>query len=398
MQDHLGEGGKNFGRGVNQVPQHFDPVYNVKPVEERRKDLALPKRYMSKPSNTSGMASALIKKFINNINNRVPDPFEDLFEMPCSIIVSGAESGDQLPHTDVLTAPDVLPPPDRYPSSCHILTFVALSPQYRINVQAGTALGEATEESWDEVLLRQGEVLVLVGTAPHHGIPSPPGQEMHGALFTQWTPDRRHSWVKPNPTHLDPPLPLELKDCPGLLDGEGGEDVPTFGQLLLLGVGLEAPVRLATREMVDDIFGPPEVEPGPPVCTHHPFFLSCFAHDISPVIVHAGDILMWNGAYEMEVVKVVSTDGDAEVTWELGAILPPTRPAPAWRLLQVEPAWKRATDSKKGTWTVNCPCECEVCIVFYPIFARMSREVRDIVLRIRKCFRFAQACGFTNLA
>ena len=31
----------------------------------------------------------------------------------------------------------------------------------------------------------------------------------------------------------------------------------------------------------------------------------------------------------MEVVEADSTDGDAEVTWAFGAILPPTRPAPA---------------------------------------------------------------------
>ena len=100
---------------------------------------------------------------------------------------------------------------------------------------------------------------------------------MHGALFTQWTPDQRHSWVKPNTTHLDPHLPLELKDCLGLLDGEGREDLPIFGQLLVLGVGLEPPVGVATREMVDDIFSPLEVElpqtprrpfPEPPPAPH----------------------------------------------------------------------------------------------------------------------------------
>ena len=57
-------------------------------------------------------------------------------------------------------------------------------PQYRINVQAGTALGEATEERWDQVLLQRGEILVLVSTARHHGLPSPLGQAMQGALFT----------------------------------------------------------------------------------------------------------------------------------------------------------------------------------------------------------------------
>ena len=106
----------------------------------------------------------------------------------------------------------------------------------------------------------------LPGTMP----PPPPGQKMQGALVTQWTPEGRHSWVKPNTTHLDPPLPVALKDCLGLLDGEGGEDVPTFGQLLLLGVGLEARVGLATRDMVDDIFSPPEVEPAPPPRVHTP--------------------------------------------------------------------------------------------------------------------------------
>ena len=191
----------------NQVLKHFDPVFNVKPVEEQRQYPTLPERYQYKPTKTGGMASALVENFINSINDHVPDPFEDLFDMASSIIVSGAESGDQLPHTDVSTAPDMLPPPDRYPSSCHISTCVALSPQYCINVQAGTALGEATEERWDEVFLQQGEVLVLVSTARHHGLPSPAGQEMEGALFTQWTPDRRHSRVKQNTTHLDPPPP-----------------------------------------------------------------------------------------------------------------------------------------------------------------------------------------------
>ena len=234
--------------GGEQLPQHFDPPFNVRPVEEQRKDPTLPQRYPSKPSKTGGLAGARIKKFINFMQEHVPDPFQDFFEMPCSVIVSVAESGDQLPHTDVSTAPDMLPPLDRHPSGCHISTFVVLCPQYRLSIQGGTALEEATEERWDEVILQQGEVLVMVSTAENQGLPSPPGQRMQGALFTQWTPDRRHSAVKPNTTHLKPPTPLELKDCLGLLGWGGeGEEVPTFGQLLLLGVGLEARVGLPTR-------------------------------------------------------------------------------------------------------------------------------------------------------
>ena len=176
---------------------------------------------------------------------------------------------------------------------------------------------------------------------PHSAPPPPPGQEMQGALFTQWTPDRRHSWVKPITTHLDPPLPLELKDCLGLLDGEGGEDVPTFGQLLLLGVGLEAPVVLATWQMVDDIFSPPEVEPGPPVWTQHPLFLSRSAHDISPVIVHAGGILTWNGAYETSPCR-------SRTSSHLSSVASPSA-VPAWTLMRY---WgERAT--KVEMWQIE---------------------------------------------
>ena len=61
-------------------------------------------------------------------------------------------------------------------------------------------------ERWDEVLLNQGEFLVMVSTARHHGLPPPAGQDMQGALFTQWTPDKNHANVLPNTTHLGPPL------------------------------------------------------------------------------------------------------------------------------------------------------------------------------------------------
>ena len=150
-----------------------------------------------------------------------------------------------------------------------------------------------------------------------------------------------------------------------------------------------------------DMAAPPEVEPGP-LCTHQPKFLTRSAHDISPVIVHAGEILMRNGAYEMEVVKGDSTDGDKEVTRALGATLSPTCPAPAWQLLHAVPEWKRAKESKKGTCTVTCPCECEVCIVLYPVFARTSRHCAAHwqMLEIRSSMRiheFREKLHYSNL-
>ena len=314
----------------------------------------------------------LLNKFISSINDRVPDPFEGLFDMPCSVIVSGAGSGDQLPHTDVSTAPHMLPACARNPSSCHISTFVALSPQYRINVQAGTALGEATEERWDEVLLQQGEVLVLASPARYHGLPSPPGQEMQGARSgPPIGVIRGSSRIR---RILTPPSPWSSRTASACWTGRAGRTCPLLGNICCWGLDWRLGWGLPPRTWWTTSSAPPRWSQAPPVCTHHPLFLSRSARDITPVIVHAGEILMWNVAYEMEVVKGNSTDRDVVVTWALGATLPPTHPAPAWQLLHAVLEWKRAKESKKGTWTVTCPCECEVCIVFYPVFARTLRH------------------------
>ena len=95
-----------------------------------------------------------------------------------------------------------------------------------------------------------------MSTARHHRLPSPPGKRCKGHC------SRSEPWIGvirglSRTRRISTPFPLELKDCLGLLDGEGGEDVPIFGQLLQFGVGLEARVGLATRDMVDDIFSPP---------------------------------------------------------------------------------------------------------------------------------------------
>ena len=358
----------------------------MKLVEERRKDPTLPQRYQSKPSKTGGLAGALIKKFINSMQAVSPmilrrywggEGHEGGDVAAGGVAVRGG-GGHVGGGGDIRVREPVPRLSTRHDDRTRHLK------QVLERTQAGTVLGEATEERWDEVLVEQGEVLARVSTARHHGLPSPPGQKMQGALFTQWTPNRRHSGVKPNTMHLDPPTPLVLKDCLRMLEWGVGEDVPTFGQLLLLGVGLEARPGLASRDVVDTVFSPPEVQPGPPVCTHHPVFLFRSAHGISPVTVREGELLLWNGVYEMEVVKADLTDGDAEVTWALGATLPPTRPAPAWRLLHAVPEWKLAKESKKGT--------CARVNVRYALFSTpYSREVRSCMLRI-------QICSFTNFS
>ena len=76
----------------------------------------------------------------------------------------------------------------------------------------------AQVERWDEVLLNQGVVLVMVSTARHHGFPPFDGQDMQGALITQWTPNKKHVDVLPKTTHLDPPIDPLLKKFLGTLE------------------------------------------------------------------------------------------------------------------------------------------------------------------------------------
>ena len=131
---------------------------------------------------------------------------------------------------------------------------MALSPQYRLCFQAGTALGEAEVEWWDEVLLNQGEVLVTVSTARHHGFRPPAGQDRQGAPFTHWTPDKKHVNVLPNTNHLDPPTDPLLKKFLGPLSSKRS---PRMANSLWWGGGLEAHLGLALEDLRDDVFRRP---------------------------------------------------------------------------------------------------------------------------------------------
>ena len=151
-------------------------------MEQQRANPSPPQRYQSRASKIEALARTVFKKLLTKLNAKMPDPFESVYPMPAgSIIVSGVESGDPLAHMDTSTAPHVLPPSDRAKSDCHLSTFVALFPEYRLNIQAGTALGEAQVERWDEVLLSQGEILIMVSTTRHRCPPPiPPAKTCKG--------------------------------------------------------------------------------------------------------------------------------------------------------------------------------------------------------------------------
>ena len=91
------------------------------------------------------MGGPLFKKFHPPFVESVPEVGKLHPMTPGSVIVASIGSGSQLPHTDVATHPEVLPPYDRDISGCHLNSFLCRSEEYQMQVQAGTALGEAAE-------------------------------------------------------------------------------------------------------------------------------------------------------------------------------------------------------------------------------------------------------------
>ena len=61
---------------------------------------------------------------------------------------------------------------------------------------------------------------------------------MQGALFTHWSPDKKHVNVLPNTTHLNPLTKPLLKKLLGTLHQQA---VPTYGHLLFVWGGLAGP-------------------------------------------------------------------------------------------------------------------------------------------------------------
>ena len=102
----------------------------------------------------------------------------------------------------------------------------------------------------------------------------------------------------PTPLSSTPPPPdLLLKNFLGTV--EQGE-VPTYGQLFFFGAGgLEAHLELAVEDLRDDVFNPPDppAQAIPPVCSHHPTFVTRSTAGLHPMPVRGGEIILWWGPY-----------------------------------------------------------------------------------------------------
>ena len=235
---------KVWGSGDGKVvSKNFELLFNDSRSEDKAWDPELPRRWQSKSTLGSGDGGPLLKKFHPHLTESVPQVGDLHPVTPGSIIVASLGSGAQLPHSDVATHPEVLPPDSRDISGSHLRSFLCLSEDYQVAVHAGTALGEAGEARWDTIQLQRGGMLLMVATSHHHGLPAPPNAKdgLQGALFNLWTPDPRHRHHQPNTMHLDPTPPKEALAVAGDLSSW---DFPSVDQVLWVGKGAVGRVGL----------------------------------------------------------------------------------------------------------------------------------------------------------
>ena len=232
---------KAWGSGDEKVvSKNFELLFNASRSEDEARDCELPRLWQSLGS---GVGGALFKKFHPHLTESDPQVGDLHLVTTGGVIVASVGSGVQPPHSDVATHPEVLPPDSRDISGCHQSSFLCLSDDYQVAVQAGTALGEAGEGRWDIVQLQRGDMLLMVATSRHHGLPAPRDAKdgLRGALFNLWTPDRGHLHHQPNTTHLDPTPPKEALDVAGDLSSW---DFPSVDQALWVGKGAVGRVGL----------------------------------------------------------------------------------------------------------------------------------------------------------
>ena len=143
------------------------------------------------------------------------------------------QSGAQLPHTDVANHPEVLPPDNRDIPGCHLSSFLCLSEDYRVAMQAGTALVEAGEARWNTIELQRGNMLLMVATSRHHGLPALPDSNygLQGAFWTCGPPTPGAAPTTPPPRTWTPP-PLR---GPGRCWGFVQLELPQRGPLIVGG-------------------------------------------------------------------------------------------------------------------------------------------------------------------
>ena len=292
---------------------------------------------------------------------------------PGSVIVASVGSGPQPPHTDVASHPELLPPNSRDISGCHLSSFLCLSQDYPVAVQEGTALGEAGEARWDTVELQRGDMLLMVATSRHHGLPALPDSKdgLQGALFHLTTPDPRHKHHQPNTTHLDPNpprRPWRLRGICPAWSSPAWTRCCGWGRGRLGGWGCGRgmlPRPSSPTPPIRSRQAPPPSCP-PPFPPFHPTFLSRSAPASDLAVIEVGEqcMLFFVGSVHMlEVCRGDNADAELEIHFAVTGIAPPERPTTLWHLANTAPAWRSPKCAKTGAWSITSPCECKVSLL-----------------------------------
>ena len=132
-----------------------------------------------------------------------------------------------------------------------------------------------------------------------------------------------------------------------------------------------------------------------------PSFLSRSNHHIPHLPVGEEQVIFWLGPYKLKVLKTGPTDADATLRFALGGVIPPTRPAMAWQLINTIPASRPPKQAKSGVWCIKCPCDVHACLwATYLVESSrcmpFSREFRtnlaSISQRCQMCFPCVTHC------
>ena len=194
-------------------------------------------------------------------------------------------------------------------------------------------------DRWDEVLLNQAEILVIVSTTRHHG--TPPSQDMQGALFTLWTMQEACKFGAQ--CHLpQTPLTRFSRNFLGrFISVTSPRTANSFGG------GVGGPFGADREGPPGCCFHPPAQE-GPHMCGYHPTFATRSAADLHPMPVRGSESVLWWGPSQLGVAKDARTDGDTVVQWAIGSTLPPARPASVLQLVNDAPPFTNAKKGKRG--------------------------------------------------
>ena len=360
---------KAWGSGDEKVvSKNFELLFNAARSEDQARDAELPRRWQSKSTLGSGVGGPLFKKFQPHLTESVPQVGDLHPVTPGSVIVASVGSRAQLPHPDVATHPEALPPDSRDISGCHLSNLLCLSEGYQVVVQAWTALCEAGAVRRDTIQLQRGDMLLMVATSRHHGLPALPPNAKDGlqaALFNLWTPDPRQRHHQPNTTHLDPIPPKEALDVAGDLSSR---DFPSVDQALWVGKGVVGSVGLWEGGAAQALFAdaPEAVPAGPPTCPFHPTFPSSSAPNSDLTVMEVAEqcMLFFVGSvHQIEICNGDSVDAESEIHFAMSGVAPPVRPTTLWHLVNTAPTWRLPRCAKAGAWSITCPCDCKVCLL-----------------------------------